>query len=134
MAVKCTVQKSHPSSNLGVKGQGYEGQKNEKCGILFGSRPLGRGPRAAFFSGVILGARLRRWENQRMLSNFGRNACYRESKQSKMLYLRSHPTSASALPGKEETQKLCVAKYQFIPGYGLQCLLFLSFYCSASQH
>ena len=27
--------------------------KNEKC-ILLGSRPLGRGPRAAFFSAAVL--------------------------------------------------------------------------------
>ena len=32
-------------------------KKTKKCGILFGSRPLGRGPRAAFFSGAVLGAR-----------------------------------------------------------------------------
>ena len=56
-----------------VKGQGHRGQKNtKKCGILFGSRPLGRGPPAACFSGVVLWGRgpLRRWENQRMLSSF----------------------------------------------------------------
>ena len=115
-----------PEFEFGVKGQGHQGQKNEKVRHFFGSEPRGRE--------LCRPPVLRRWENQRMLSNFGRNACYRESKQSKMLYLLSHPTSASALPGKEETQKLCVAKYQFIPGYGLQCLLFLSFYCSASQH
>ena len=44
-----------------VKGQGNRGQqKTKKCGILFGSRPLGHGPPP-----VLL---LRRWENQRMLS------------------------------------------------------------------
>jgi len=30
LAIRCMVQKSHPSSNLGVKGQGHQGQKNEK--------------------------------------------------------------------------------------------------------
>jgi len=34
-----------------VKGRGHHGQQTKKCGILFGSRPLGRGPRAAFFFG-----------------------------------------------------------------------------------
>jgi len=29
--------------------------KTAKCGILFGSRPLGRGPRPAFFSAAVLG-------------------------------------------------------------------------------
>ena len=29
MAVRCIVQKSQPSLNLGVKGQGHQGQKNE---------------------------------------------------------------------------------------------------------
>ena len=32
-------------------------KKTKKCGILFGSRPLGRGLHAAFFSGAVLGAR-----------------------------------------------------------------------------
>jgi len=32
-------------------------KKTKKCGILFGSRPLGSGPRAAFFSGAVIGAR-----------------------------------------------------------------------------
>jgi len=44
-------------------------KKTKKCGILFGSRTLGRGPRAAFFREPSSGALLRRWENQRMLSN-----------------------------------------------------------------
>ena len=35
---------------------------------MFGSHALGRGPRATFL-GSVLGARLRRWENQRMLSS-----------------------------------------------------------------
>ena len=49
------MQQSRPSSNVKVKGQGHLGQKKtKKCGILFGSRPLGRGPRAAFFSGAVL--------------------------------------------------------------------------------
>jgi len=47
-------------SRLKVKGQDHRGQKTKKCGILFGSRPLGRGPPP-----VLL-----RWENQRMLSSF----------------------------------------------------------------
>ena len=33
------------------------GKKTKKCGILFGSRPLGRGPRSSFFSVAVLGAR-----------------------------------------------------------------------------
>jgi len=32
-------------------------KKTKKCGILFGSRPMERGPRAAFFSGAVLGGR-----------------------------------------------------------------------------
>jgi len=31
-------------------------KKNEKCGILFGICPLVRGPRAALFSGAVLGS------------------------------------------------------------------------------
>jgi len=69
LAVSCIVQKSRPSSNVKVKGQGHWGQKPTKCGILFGSRPLGRDPRVAFFSGVVLGAPLCWWENQCMLSS-----------------------------------------------------------------
>ena len=46
-----------------------EDKKTKKCGILFGSRPLGRGPRAKFFPGAVIGALLRRCENQRMLSS-----------------------------------------------------------------
>ena len=30
LAVRCTVQKSRPSSNVKIKGQGHQGQKNEK--------------------------------------------------------------------------------------------------------
>jgi len=33
--------------NVKVKGQGHWGQKNEKARLLFGSHPLGRGPRAS---------------------------------------------------------------------------------------
>jgi len=57
LAVRCVVQKSRPSSNVKVKGQRSRspGQKNEKCGILFWSCPLGCGPRAAFFSGAVFG-------------------------------------------------------------------------------
>jgi len=40
-----------------VKGQGHRGKKMKKCGILFTSRPLGRGPRAAFFFGSDLRGR-----------------------------------------------------------------------------
>jgi len=43
LVVRCIVQKSRPSSK--VDGD----KKTKKCGILFGSRPLGRGPRVAFF-------------------------------------------------------------------------------------
>ena len=39
-------------SNVKVTG---DKKKRKKCGILFGSRPLGCGPRAAFFSGAVLG-------------------------------------------------------------------------------
>jgi len=57
-----------------VKSQGHRDKKRQKCGILFGSRPLGRGPRAAaFFRERSSGARLRQWENQRMLSSYRRN-------------------------------------------------------------
>jgi len=38
-----------------VKGQSHRGQKTKKSGILFGSRPLGRGPRAAFYGAVLGG-------------------------------------------------------------------------------
>jgi len=31
-------------------------KKTKKCGILFGSRPLGHGPRAAFYGAVLGGA------------------------------------------------------------------------------
>jgi len=55
LAVRCAVQKSCPSSNVEVKGQGHRDKKTQKCGILFGSRPLGCGPRAAFFSGAVFG-------------------------------------------------------------------------------
>jgi len=44
LAVRCTVQKSHPSSNLGskVKGRGHQEQKKtKKCGIVSGARSLG---------------------------------------------------------------------------------------------
>jgi len=45
-------------------------RKMQKCGILFGSRPLERGPRAAFFSSGPRGRDpLCQWENQRMLSS-----------------------------------------------------------------
>ena len=56
-------------SSSEVKGQGHRGQKNKKCCILFGSRPLGCGPRAAVFFGSGPRGRcpLGRWENQRML-------------------------------------------------------------------
>jgi len=37
LAVRCTVQKSRPSSNVKVKDQGHQGQKTKKCGSLFGS-------------------------------------------------------------------------------------------------
>jgi len=45
-------------------------KKAKKCSIVFRSRPLGRVPRAAFFSGAVLGDGglrpiLRRWENHR---------------------------------------------------------------------
>jgi len=72
-------KKSRPSSNLGskVKGQGRLGRKTKKCDILFGSHPLGRGPRATYFSGSVLGARLLRWENQRMLSSLTVQIIYR---------------------------------------------------------
>jgi len=57
LAVRCTVQKSRPSSDVKVKvkGEGHRGQKTKKCDILLGSRPLGCGPRAAFCSGTVLG-------------------------------------------------------------------------------
>ena len=70
MAVRCAVQKSRPGSNVKVKGQRSRSprtKKTKKCGILFGSRPLGRGPRVNFFPAAVIGALLRRWENQRML-------------------------------------------------------------------
>jgi len=60
LAVTCIVQKCH----------GHREQKSKKCSILFGSRPLGRGPSAAFFREPSFGALLRPWENQRMLSSF----------------------------------------------------------------
>jgi len=53
LAVRCAGQKSRPSSNVKVKG--HRGQKTKKRGILFGSRPLWRGPRAAFFSAAEIG-------------------------------------------------------------------------------
>jgi len=53
LTVRCNVQKYRQSSK--VRGQGHSGQK-QKCGILFGSRPLGRGPRAAFYREWFLGA------------------------------------------------------------------------------
>ena len=63
LAVRCVVQKSRPSSKVKVKGQGYQGQKNEKV--------------RHFFSGAVLGGAscvirqfLRRWENQRVLSSY----------------------------------------------------------------
>ena len=31
------------------------GETPKKCGILFGSHPMGRGPRAALLSGAVLG-------------------------------------------------------------------------------
>ena len=40
-----------------VKDQGHRGQKNEKLRHFFGSRPLGRGPRAAFFRDRSSGTR-----------------------------------------------------------------------------
>jgi len=52
--IKRRTKKSCPNLNFKVKGQGHWGQKTKKCGILFGSRPLGRGPHAAFFSGAVL--------------------------------------------------------------------------------
>jgi len=35
LAVRCTVQKSRPSSDVKVKvkGEGHQGQKTKKCGI-----------------------------------------------------------------------------------------------------
>jgi len=49
------------------------GTKTKKCGSLFGSCPLGRAPRAAYFRERSSGSGpppfLRRWENQRMLSS-----------------------------------------------------------------
>jgi len=44
LAVRCTVQKCHRSSNVKVTKD-----KKRKSGILFGSRPLECGPHAAFF-------------------------------------------------------------------------------------
>ena len=58
LAIRYTVQKSPQSSNVKVNGQKSRSpgtKKTKKCGILFGSRPLGRGPRAAFFSAAVLG-------------------------------------------------------------------------------
>jgi len=82
LAVKCNVQKSRPSSNLGskVKGQGHRGQKNEKllshpqrqC-IVYDVRRIGRMQQAATDDTIAWppGAdELRRWENQRMLSSY----------------------------------------------------------------
>ena len=42
------------TSRSEVKNQGHRAQKTKMCGILFGNRPLGRDPRAAFFSGAVL--------------------------------------------------------------------------------
>jgi len=46
------------------------GKKMKKCCILFRSRPLGCSPHTAFYRERSSGARLCRWENQCMLSNF----------------------------------------------------------------
>jgi len=43
-------------------------KKRKSAAFLFGSRPLGSGPGAAFFRRQSSGARLRQWGNQRMLS------------------------------------------------------------------
>jgi len=53
---------------------------------VFGSRPIGCGPHAAFFSRAVVGSAvlggfacvpvLRRWENQRMLSSLGSIVVY----------------------------------------------------------
>jgi len=54
--VHCT--KISPELEFGVKGQRSKSpgtNKTKKCGILFGSRPLGRGPdRKPFFSAAVL--------------------------------------------------------------------------------
>jgi len=68
--VHCDVQKSRPRSNVKVKGQGHRGQKNKTVRHFVRESSSGRGPRAASFSGAVLAARLRRWENQRILSTF----------------------------------------------------------------
>ena len=73
MAVRCTVQKSRPSWNLGlkVKGQSHQGQTKRKsvafCSgvVLWGAVLIV----SHFFQQRSLRARLRRWENQRMLSS-----------------------------------------------------------------
>jgi len=69
VTVTCILQKSRPSSNVKVKGQGHRGQKTRKCGISFASHRLGRGPRVAFCREPSSKALLRRWENQRTLSS-----------------------------------------------------------------
>jgi len=67
------VQRTKISPEFECQGQRSNvkeiGDKKRQCGILFGSRPLRRRPRAAFFSAAVLGALLCRWENQRMLSS-----------------------------------------------------------------
>ena len=57
LAVRCTVHKSRPSSNLGskVKSQDHQRQKKKKCGSLFRSLSLVRSLYEAFFSGAVFG-------------------------------------------------------------------------------
>jgi len=58
---------------------------------LFGSRPLGRGPRAAFFRKRSSRARLRRWENQRVLSSYNIKSFFAAAKTAEhcILYIHS---------------------------------------------
>ena len=63
----CT--KISPEFEFGVKAQRPRSPGTKtKYGSLFGIRPMARGFRAAFLSGAVFGARLRRWQNHRMLS------------------------------------------------------------------
>jgi len=69
--VHCT--QSRPSSNVKVKGQRSRspGTKNEKVRHFVRELTSGaRSPCGIFFPGTVLGV-LRRWKNQRVLSNLG---------------------------------------------------------------
>jgi len=76
LAVRCTVQKSRASSKAKVKCQGYQGQKWKKnCWVIPTDNvyySVRRRPYAVADDAIAWpprGDRLRRWENQRMLSS-----------------------------------------------------------------